>query len=271
MRFQFAIGKAVCVVCFGLSQAAQAVPYDLAFTGLVTATNACTYPSTIDCYAPLGTTISGSFRYTTGSPGLVSPTQDFYKNLITDFSLNIAAVGYTGSYHSADGFGRFVVSRDSANQSTASSSTFSTYVARDAGNYTFLGGTNTAAFAPRISTAAAVPSDNIYGDLAISAIQLNFGALTALFADLAVPTTFSYADLSPAVTNFGIALTSDYYLGNAALYSFGGGLTSVTVTPVAEGGGSTSSVPEPGTYSMLLAGLGVLAAIAHRRRQKPAV
>lgn len=231
--------------------------YTITYTGVVQHTNACTYASTTDCYAPVGSTISGSFTYATGAAGAQYPTQDFYRNLITDYSLSIPSSGYSGSYSDAAGFGRFSTNRNAPTQAAATSSGFTAYVSKYAGSYTFLGGTNTVDFSPRLATSAAVASDNFYGDMMVADIRVNFGALTGLFADLAVPTTFSFADLDPSVTNFGITLVSDLYLGNLAAYTFGGGLTSVTVTPVTTSSPVLTSfpVPEPATLALFAMGL----------------
>lgn len=239
-----------------LAPAAHAALYSVSYTGVVTSSNACANPGAqTGCYVSNGDTVTGSFIYTTGTPGLSVPTQAFYRNLITDYTFSLPGISYSGHDAAAAGFGRFVLSRNATSQASATASTFSAYVARNAGNYTFLGGTNTVAFTPPVPTIAANPADDVYGDLAIEDIRVNFGALTSIFADLSVPTTFTFADLDPSVTNFAVGLASDFFLGNQAAYSFGGGLTSVTVTPMAV------EAPEPFTAGMLLTGLLALAGI----------
>jgi len=262
------VGVGLTVVLFAAT-GARAAEYYLTFTGTVGSTNGCTFPSTIDCYAPVGSQVSGSFHYNTGAPGLTPPTQDLYRNLMLDYSLTIVGSGFTGTSSNASGFGRFTVSRDTGSQATATASTFAAYVAKEAGNYTFLSGTNTVPFTPRVATTAAVAGDNIYGDLAISEVRVNFGALSPIFADLQVPTTFTFADLSPSVSNFAISLVSDLFLGNNAAYGIGGGLTSVTVTPVTSGDGGPTSTPEPHAAAVFI--LGLLAFAGIRRLGRGAV
>lgn len=230
--------------------AVQANTFTISYTGLVTATNGCTYPSTTDCYAPVGTSISGSFTYSTGVADLATSTQSFYKNLMTDYSLSIPGSSYSGSYNNVAGFGRFSTARNASTQAASTSSTFSAYVAKDAGNYTFVPGTNTVDFTPRLATSAAVASDNVYGDLMVSEIRVNFAALSGLFANLAVPTTFSFADLDPATSNFAIGFISDPYIfGNVAAFGIGGQLKSVTVSP------RIASVPVPAAAWLFGSGL----------------
>lgn len=243
-----------------MAPAVLATPFTISYTGLVTTTDGCTYPSTTDCYAPVGTTISGSFTYSTGAADLATSTQSFYKNLMTNYSLSIPSSSYSGSYNNAAGFGRFSTVRNAPTQAASTSSTFSAYVAKYAGYYTFVPGTNTVDFTPRLATSAAVAGDNVYGDLMVSEIRVNFAALSGLFANLAVPTTFSFADLDPATSNFAIGFTSDPYIfGNVAAFGIGGQLKSVTVTP------ETAPVPLPAAAWLL--GSGLLGLIGVARRQ----
>jgi MYXO-CTERM domain-containing protein len=247
---------------FGMATPVQAAEYDLTWTGTVTSTNACS-PGAVNCYAAVGATVSGTIRYTTGPAGLVTSTQSFYADLMSGYTLSLPGIGYTTS-DTTGLFGRFNTYRDAPTQGAATASSFSAYVARDAGNYTFLSPTGTVDFAPRIPTSAGVPGDDFYGDLMVSEVRVNFIADSALFADLLVPTTFDMDDLSPT-SNFGVGLYSDLVFANRAGYSFGGGITSVTVTPVTAGPGpAPTPTPEPMSFAVLAMGLAGL--LAARRR-----
>lgn len=245
---------------FGAGLPAQAAEFDLTWTGTVTSTNACS-PGAVNCYAAVGATVSGTIRYTTGPAGLSTSTQSFFADLMSSYTLSIPGIGYSTS-DTTGLFGRFNSYRDAPTAVAATASGFSAYVARDVGNYTFLFPTSTVEFAPRLPTSAGVPGDDIFGDLMVSEVRVNFIADSAIFADLLVPTTFSMDDLS-ASSNFGVALYSDMLFAARVGYTFGGGLTSVTVTPVTGGAGPTAT-PEPMSFAVLAVGLAGL--VAARRR-----
>jgi hypothetical protein len=219
-----------------------------------------------DCYAPVGSSVTLAFRYeTAGAPGASGAQLAVYEDHVLSYSIGLGANGYSASYANAAGFGQTTMSRNTNAQNTSTSSTFSTYVARDAGNYTFVS-PNTASFSPRLATSVAVPGDNFYGDLYVGDIRLNLGASSAIFADLLVPGTFGTADLNAGSTNFAISLFSDFAFGNQAAYTFGGGLQSVIVR-AADSGGPETQTPEPASLALFGAGLaGLLATRRGRAR-----
>ncbi|MBY0556040.1 MAG: FxDxF family PEP-CTERM protein [Burkholderiaceae bacterium] len=85
-------------------------------------------------------------------------------------------------------------------------------------------------------------------------------------------TAFS-SDAIPASLDFAAFNSSTFYytyssVATHAMMGANGTLTSLTVTPVVDGGTNITPVPEPETYAMLLAGLGLLGWTARRRQQR---
>ena len=81
-------------------------------------------------------------------------------------------------------------------------------------------------------------------------------------ASLSIPTLSQILDLSAAFTNTGSVITQIPLGGADFRLSLNGGGGNATF--------AVTSVPEPDTYGMLLAGLGLFAFIARRRGQKVA-
>ncbi|MCX9158305.1 FxDxF family PEP-CTERM protein [Niveibacterium sp. 24ML] len=107
-------------------------------------------------------------------------------------------------------------------------------------------------FADSISFSLAAPS-TVYIDPDIVGGAGGFGLFsgTTLIGSL-------YSLESSTVSFSGLS-TGDYKLG---FFGFGGGVTAVSFAANA----IAAPVPEPETYAMLLAGLGMIGAIARRRR-----
>ncbi|MYM37814.1 PEP-CTERM sorting domain-containing protein [Duganella qianjiadongensis] len=77
----------------------------------------------------------------------------------------------------------------------------------------------------------------------------------------------------PAALDFSAFGTSTFYYtyssaSTHAMMGANGSLTSLTVTQLPTGGNPTTPVPEPETYAMLLAGLGLLGWTARRRQAR---
>jgi len=103
-------------------------------------------------------------------------------------------------------------------------------------------------------------------------IDFSLGSLSTVYVDTKVSSgTGGFFGLFSGVTPIG----SPYLLGNSASFSglaagsykfgyfgVGGGLSAVAFAANA-----VPAVPEPESYAMLLAGLGMVAAIARRRRR----
>jgi len=78
-----------------------------------------------------------------------------------------------------------------------------------------------------------------------------------LWSDAAVDTVVGAYDFSAGTHSFGALLAGDYFYTVEATGAAGGGYTL---------GSYIVPVPEPGTYALLLAGLGVVAFVARRRK-----
>ena len=79
---------------------------------------------------------------------------------------------------------------------------------------------------------------------------------------MSIPTLSQILDLSAAFTNTGSVITQFPLGGTNFRLSLNGGGGNATF--------AITAVPEPDTYGMLLAGLGLFAFIARRRGQKVA-
>ena len=87
-----------------------------------------------------------------------------------------------------------------------------------------------------------------------------YSSNSALFSSLALPTSFNLSDFDQNKT-FAISLQSQN-LAYGPAYSAGGGWTNLSIVAVQQ----AAQVPEPGTVSMLLAGLLGLFGVSRRRR-----
>ncbi len=135
-------------------------------------------------------------------------------------------------------------------------------------SYTFYGYNGTGTFSPTSAPAGTVTLGT--GTLESGSFQgtRNASGVTAAYADLSLNFTPN------AAAGAFFASPQPFFL--SALASFANHSSEIVNTPtgftVSNGGGSinfvTTPVPEPETYAMLLAGLGLIGGVAVRRRSK---
>ncbi len=102
----------------------------------------------------------------------------------------------------------------------------------------------------------------------------NFQSLTASLYSTAGPTLLHSATVNTPVAGYSwVSLTPSGILGAGSydVYLSGTMNASITPNPTGESGGIVlAAIPEPETYAMMLAGLGLMGFVARRRRQKDA-
>jgi hypothetical protein len=239
---------AVSLALAPLSQATAGTLYDLTLTGTINASDSA--------YLSLGTTVTTTVRFETGvAPELSTPSQAIYANRITQFSLSIPSIVYSGSV--SGNFGQLSV------LNSGGSDGFRYVINRLAAEYTFVAANP--ALLPLLPTSTAVPADDMFGDFYIEEVYSNlFSSNAALFSSTALPTSFSLSDFDQNKT-FGITLFSqDLTFGPR--HSAGGGWTNLSIVAVQPAAPPVQSVPEPGTVSMLLVGLLGLFGVSRWRR-----
>ncbi len=90
-----------------------------------------------------------------------------------------------------------------------------------------------------------------------------FDSSGTAFSTNALPASLDFAAFNSSSFYYTYSSTATH-----AMMGANGMLTSLTVSPVSGGGNSITPVPEPETYAMLLAGLGLLGWTARRRQQR---
>lgn len=225
------ISLAIVCALTGVAPAASANPIQMTFNGAITASNMTAFA--------VNQQLAVSFIYeASGLPQFISNQQAFYVDHFSSLTLT------SGAYNSTDSTGPFgqIDKYDSLANTDGISYEFWT-------NPLFHQYTNPK---PHGVQMASVFSNSVTQTFAGARVNLA-GSSNSVWTDYSLPTTYDFSEFD---ANKSMLV---YFSGG----SFMAGISSLVVTDL-----TATTVPEPETYAMMLAGLGLLGFSARRRKAK---